>query len=132
VVDESLGTKRTCPECSARFYDLNKSPIECPKCGAAFTVEPILPSKLDQQAKPDEVKPDPVEEEEEAGEVIAADDASEVAAADVDEAAAIADVDLGDVADVNVTPSEDEFLETDDEDAPVEEIIPLVKPEDES
>jgi len=129
VVDESLGTKRTCPECAARFYDLNKTPIECPKCGAAFTVEPILPSKHDQQVKPEEAKPDPVEEEED---IAATDDGDEVAAADVDEAAAIAEVDLDGVADVNVTPSEDEFLETDDEDAPVEEIIPIVKPEDEA
>lgn len=27
------GTKRTCQSCSARFYDLNKAPIKCPKCG---------------------------------------------------------------------------------------------------
>jgi len=33
VVKASWGTKRTCQSCSARFYDLNKSPIKCPKCG---------------------------------------------------------------------------------------------------
>src|SRR5437660_9574710 len=33
-----LGTKRVCPSCTARFYDLQKRPIECPKC--AFTFEP--------------------------------------------------------------------------------------------
>ena len=27
-----LGTKRLCGSCSAKFYDLNKSPIVCPKC----------------------------------------------------------------------------------------------------
>ena len=27
------GTKRTCPTTGKRFYDLNKSPIKCPKCG---------------------------------------------------------------------------------------------------
>jgi uncharacterized protein (TIGR02300 family) len=31
-----LGTKRLCLECGARFYDLNTTPISCPKCGAAF------------------------------------------------------------------------------------------------
>lgn len=28
------GTKRVCTACGARFYDLNKDPILCPKCGA--------------------------------------------------------------------------------------------------
>ena len=27
-----LGTKRLCGNCSAKFYDLNKDPIVCPKC----------------------------------------------------------------------------------------------------
>ena len=27
-----LGTKRLCGNCSAKFYDLNKTPIVCPKC----------------------------------------------------------------------------------------------------
>ena len=27
-----LGTKRLCGSCSTKFYDLNKSPIVCPKC----------------------------------------------------------------------------------------------------
>ncbi|HTW71187.1 MAG TPA: TIGR02300 family protein [Acetobacteraceae bacterium] len=29
-----LGTKCTCASCAARFYDLNRSPAVCPKCGA--------------------------------------------------------------------------------------------------
>lgn len=33
MVKASWGTKRTCQSCAARFYDLNKSPIKCPKCG---------------------------------------------------------------------------------------------------
>jgi uncharacterized protein (TIGR02300 family) len=33
VVKANWGTKRTCQSCGARFYDLNKSPIRCPKCG---------------------------------------------------------------------------------------------------
>jgi uncharacterized protein (TIGR02300 family) len=33
VVKANWGTKRTCQSCSARFYDLNKGPIKCPKCG---------------------------------------------------------------------------------------------------
>ena len=32
------GTKRTCQSCSNRFYDLNRDPITCPVCGAAFVL----------------------------------------------------------------------------------------------
>ena len=30
------GTKRTCPSCEERFYDLNRDPVTCPMCQAAF------------------------------------------------------------------------------------------------
>ena len=41
------GEKRECPECGARFYDLNRSQIVCPKCDAQFVavVEKAPPTK---------------------------------------------------------------------------------------
>ena len=33
-----MGAKRRCLTCSAAFFDLNRSPILCPKCGAAFQI----------------------------------------------------------------------------------------------
>lgn len=33
-----LGTKRVCQSCGAKFYDLSKDPITCPKCGAIYEV----------------------------------------------------------------------------------------------
>jgi uncharacterized protein (TIGR02300 family) len=33
-----LGTKRQCQSCGSKFYDLNKDPILCPKCGSTFQV----------------------------------------------------------------------------------------------
>ncbi|MFO1073372.1 MAG: TIGR02300 family protein [Geminicoccaceae bacterium] len=33
------GTKRICQSCGARFYDLGRSPIICPACGAIFDLE---------------------------------------------------------------------------------------------
>ncbi len=33
-----LGSKRQCQSCGAKFFDLNKDPILCPKCGATFQV----------------------------------------------------------------------------------------------
>jgi uncharacterized protein (TIGR02300 family) len=32
VAKPELGTKRLCTHCGAKFYDLNKDPIVCPKC----------------------------------------------------------------------------------------------------
>ena len=28
-----LGRKRACPDCSAKFYDLDQDPTACPECG---------------------------------------------------------------------------------------------------
>ena len=33
-----LGTKRLCGSCGAKFYDLSKDPIVCPKCGTVFEI----------------------------------------------------------------------------------------------
>ena len=43
----SRGTKRTCAEadCGERFYDLNKAPMVCPYCGAAFVPLAEVPLK---------------------------------------------------------------------------------------
>lgn len=31
-----LGAKRQCQACGAKFFDLNKDPVVCPKCGTVF------------------------------------------------------------------------------------------------
>ena len=31
-----LGAKRQCQACGAKFFDLNKDPIVCPRCGTLF------------------------------------------------------------------------------------------------
>ena len=31
-----LGAKHQCQNCGAKFFDLNKDPIVCPKCGTVF------------------------------------------------------------------------------------------------
>jgi len=41
VAKPELGTKRLCAECGAKFYDLNKDPITCPKCSTVFVVAPV-------------------------------------------------------------------------------------------
>lgn len=39
---DDWGTKRACPKCTVRFYDLNRDPIICPGCEASFDLETIL------------------------------------------------------------------------------------------
>jgi uncharacterized protein (TIGR02300 family) len=38
VAKPELGAKRQCQSCGTKFYDLNKEPIACPKCGAIYHV----------------------------------------------------------------------------------------------
>lgn len=32
MASSALGTKRECPECGAKFFDLGATPVVCPKC----------------------------------------------------------------------------------------------------
>ena len=49
------GTKRVCPSCGARFYDLSRTPITCPVCQAVYQVTPPS-SRRSERAQPVEVK----------------------------------------------------------------------------
>jgi uncharacterized protein (TIGR02300 family) len=53
-----LGTKRICGGCGSKFYDLNKDPIVCPKCGTVY--QPLLAAR----ARPEPVAVKAVVEEE--------------------------------------------------------------------
>jgi uncharacterized protein (TIGR02300 family) len=41
VAKPELGTKRLCGNCGAKFYDLNKDPIVCPKCHTALELAAV-------------------------------------------------------------------------------------------
>ena len=53
-----LGTKRQCANCSAKFYDLNKDPIVCPKCHTVLQL-----AAVPAQARPEPARAQAVEEE---------------------------------------------------------------------
>ena len=44
------GVKRVCQSCAAKFYDLNRSPITCPKCAAPFDPDALLKSRRSRPA----------------------------------------------------------------------------------
>ena len=63
MVKPEWGTKRTCPKCGTRFYDLGKEdPVNCIACGINWNPEPVLKSK---QAVPYEAAKPVVEPEKE-------------------------------------------------------------------
>lgn len=37
MTNHDMGVKRQCLSCNAKFFDLAKDPILCPKCGETFT-----------------------------------------------------------------------------------------------
>lgn len=50
MVKAAWGTKRTCQSCGARFYDLNSSPISCPKCHHAHDPEDFVKTRRSRAA----------------------------------------------------------------------------------
>ena len=70
MVKPEWGTKRTCPKCSTRFYDLGKEdPVHCIECGTEWIPEPVLKSKQPMpfdagEAEPKEKKDEDLEAEE--------------------------------------------------------------------
>jgi uncharacterized protein (TIGR02300 family) len=65
-----LGTKRLCANCSAKYYDLNKTPITCPKCGTPFEVVATTPrTRFGQQAVVRQPEVEPAEAPSETEEV---------------------------------------------------------------
>lgn len=42
---DEWGVKRLCAACGARFYDLHRDPVDCPKCEATYTPAPAPGSK---------------------------------------------------------------------------------------
>lgn len=64
------GTKHTCQSCGAKYYDLNRSPVICPKCGTEFDPDALLRSRrirtTTAKAEPAAPKPAKVVEKESA------------------------------------------------------------------
>ena len=46
-----LGSKRQCQNCGAKFFDLNKDPIACPKCGTVFQGARVVRPAVKEEAE---------------------------------------------------------------------------------
>ena len=54
------GTKRICPSCGTRYYDLLRDPVICPKCSTPYDPEAFLKSRRTRPAAPVEKEIEPV------------------------------------------------------------------------
>ncbi|WP_298355308.1 TIGR02300 family protein [Rhodoblastus sp.] len=99
-----LGSKRQCQNCGAKFFDLNRDPILCPKCGATFQ-PPVAARVAARAAAADDDESDLPEAGPEMVSLEDADAGDDKAAPAVED-----DVDLGDDT------ADDTFLEEEEED----------------
>jgi uncharacterized protein (TIGR02300 family) len=60
VAKPEWGSKRICPSCGARYYDLLREPVICPKCATPFDAEAFLRSRRTRPAPPVEKELEPV------------------------------------------------------------------------
>ena len=106
---EEWGVKRLCPNCSTRFYDLQKDPMTCPLCGHQFDLESLLnPKGRASITKKDESAPE----------------------ADVSDD--IDDTDVLDDEDTDVDLGDDLLEEEDDDTGSIEEIADVPTSDEES
>ncbi len=102
-----LGMKRQCQNCGAKFFDLNRNPIVCPKCETVFQAPAMARAAAARPAAAednDEADAAPVE-------IISLEDAD----AGDDKAAAVAtdDIEIED----DDTAADETFLEEEEEDS---------------
>jgi len=114
-----LGTKRDCPSCGAKFYDLNRNPVVCPKCKHEFVPDSGAKAKRAKPVEKPKEKPAP-------SRPAVVDDDGETVSLDAmrDEELAADDIEDVDIEDIDDDDADDAFLPTEeDEDDDVSGII---------
>jgi uncharacterized protein (TIGR02300 family) len=123
MVDPKLGTKCVCEACGAKFYDLNKSPAGCPKCGhsydpaAAMAVEEPVRDVAPVAEKKEADNEDALEDDDDA---MSLEDMADEEAADSDDDDdddALEQFDEDEALLDDEEEEEESFLEEDDDDA---------------
>ncbi|UOM33529.1 TIGR02300 family protein [Acuticoccus sp. I52.16.1] len=110
-----LGTKRLCPNCGAKYYDLNRDPIMCPKCNASFATGIIATRR--ETARPADDEDEELEADDEGVELVALEEAED----DADDTADSLGVDDDD--DVTVDTDDDVLVDDEDSDDEVSDVV---------
>jgi len=125
VAKPEWGTKRQCPACGGRFYDLGKAdPVVCIKCEHAFEPEVLLkPRRVRPDDKPiadiKAVSPDDIEDDlDDDPETVSLEDLDEADVDEDDDIAAVADIPDIEIDDLDLDEDGDDgtLLETEDDD----------------
>ena len=114
MTNPELGVKRDCPECGARFYDLNKEPAQCPKCAHEFIPEALLKPRKARVADEEEKTEDGEDTAKPEAEVSLDDADEESKEAKSNRKAGLDDDDSDEVAEDELAEFEDVELDDDD------------------
>jgi uncharacterized protein (TIGR02300 family) len=153
LANPELGAKQICPNCQTKFYDLNRRPAVCPKCGLDFDPEEAVRTRrvrtraigpgyeAEEEPAPKPREEDEAEELDEVEDTPEIDEAAEAEPLEPEEgedaevSPASPDPDLGvDFEEEGVLEEEGEdvpFLEEEDEDFPDGDIEGIPGAEDE-
>jgi uncharacterized protein (TIGR02300 family) len=101
VAKPELGNKHQCQQCGTKFFDLNKNPIVCPKCGTVFQLALARSQRVGAVAEEEADAETDVE-------LVPLDEADAAA----DKVAAVVDDDV----EIEVEEDDDTFLEEEEED----------------
>ena len=121
------GKKIVCPECSTKFYDLNKKyPVECPGCGVFIALNEMLQYESDAK----KVHEDNLDAEE-IGNLVGDDATESMSSRDIlgDESEDIEGEDT-----ISLTDADDDLgvIESDDEELNIEDAVDVSIDEDDS
>ena len=121
------GKKIVCPECSTKFYDLNKKyPVECPGCGVFIALNEMLQYGSDAK----KVHEDNLDAEE-SGNLVGDDATESMSSRDIleDESEDIEGEDT-----ISLTDADDDLgvIESDDEELNIEDAVDVSIDEDDS
>ena len=119
-----LGTKRLCPNCGAKYYDLGRDPIVCPRCGASFEtgVVGVRPETAEARERP--AAEDDVENDVEAAKDVEFVSLEEVEAEEKKAAG-------GEIDEAEIDNDDDGYIEDEDDDSGVADVVGGVDGEDE-
>jgi uncharacterized protein (TIGR02300 family) len=101
VAKPELGNKHHCQQCGTKFFDLNKNPVICPKCGA---VQQVASARAARVAPPEKE------------EVLVEPGVELVSLEDVEAAETTLEAVTDDDVEIEDEPADDTFLEEEEED----------------
>ena len=133
MANPDLGTKRLCSGCGAKFYDLNRSPILCPKCGTAFEIHETARARPDtarSRKQVEEEEPEIDTEEEDGVDIVSLEEAEEEEETPTRKVV-VDDDDEEEAEELDDELDDDAFLEEDEDDDDVSGLIGDVEEDDE-